>query len=124
MQRHLYLDGPSRNKTGRIAGRGTVMETTTASPDPRSIVFHNGGKVECYSSDYAVAAKAKQTSYKAYRTKSWIRGWRLTEVFTALRTTTDSNAECYAQRCSRDTAAVARAKTRLDETENRRHIGC
>ena len=36
--RHFYLDGLSRNMTGRIAGRGTAMTATSATPDPSVIV--------------------------------------------------------------------------------------
>lgn len=41
--RPLYLDGLSRNKTGRIAGHGTAMTATIASRDPSSNVCCNCG---------------------------------------------------------------------------------
>ena len=44
--RHLYLDGLSRNKTGRLACCGTAMASTSASPDPSFILCHNCGKAE------------------------------------------------------------------------------
>lgn len=38
--RHLYLDGLSLSKTGRVTGCGTVITVTTASHDPSSILRH------------------------------------------------------------------------------------
>ena len=55
--RHVYLDRLSRNKTGRIAGRGTAMTATPASPDPSSTVCHNCGKAGHYGSVCAVPTK-------------------------------------------------------------------
>jgi len=62
--RHLYLDGLSRNKTGRIADRGTAKTATSASPDPSSIICHNYGKTGHYRSGCAVPAKAHGKSNK------------------------------------------------------------
>ena len=60
--RHVYLDGLSGNKTGIIAGGGTVRIVTTASPDPSSIICHNSGKAGHCRSDCAVPAKAHRKS--------------------------------------------------------------
>ena len=53
--RHLYLDGLSRNETGRIAGRGTAM--ITASEPNFVVTCHNCGKDGHYKSGCAVPGK-------------------------------------------------------------------
>lgn len=124
--RHLYLDGLSRNKTGRIAGRGTAMTATSATPDPSAIICHNCGKSGHYRSGCAVPAKAHGNSNKSARQKkkSGSGGSAGQKWCTVHRTTTHNDAECYAQGAPRSqtssthTAAVVGAQTRTD-TDNK-----
>ncbi|CAN0425279.1 unnamed protein product, partial [Laminaria digitata] len=57
--RHLYLDGLSRGKTGKIAGRGTIMTAATASSSDTSsvVICHNCGREGHYKSGCAVPGK-------------------------------------------------------------------
>lgn len=72
--RHLYPDGLSRNKTGRIAGRGTILilAAPSAFPDPSLIICPNCGKAWHYRSGCSVPAKAHTKSNKPAIT--WIAG--------------------------------------------------
>ena len=65
--RHLYLDGLSRNKTRKIAGRSTTMTATSASPDPSSIICHNCDKARRCRSGCGVPSNANGKSNKAHR---------------------------------------------------------
>ena len=60
----VLCHGMTRNKTGRIADRGTAKTATSASPDPSSIICHNYGKTGHYRSGCAVPAKAHGKSNK------------------------------------------------------------
>ncbi|CAN0270136.1 unnamed protein product [Laminaria digitata] len=60
--RHLYLDGLSRAKTGKIAGRGTILTAATASPSDTSsdIICHNCGREGHYKSGCALWSRQQQ----------------------------------------------------------------
>lgn len=117
--RHLYLDGLSRNKTGKIAGRGTVMTAASTSPDPSATICHNCGKAEHYRNGCTVPAKAHGQEKKPGSGGSAGKNW-----WSAHKTTTHNDAECYAERVSRPqasskhTAAAMGAQPRPDDTKN------
>ena len=116
--RHLYLDGLSRNRTGRIAGRGTAMTATSATPDPSAIICHNCGKSGHYRNGYAVPTKANGPARR--KKKSGSGGSVGQNWCTVHKTTTHNDAECYAQGAPRSqtnsthTAAVVGALTPTD----------
>ena len=120
--RHLYLDGLSRKRTWRIAGRGTSMKATSAKPDPSVIICHNCGKPGHYKSGYAVPTKANGNSNQPARRrkKSGSGGSAGQKWCTVLKTTTHNDTECYAQGAPRSqtssthTTAVVGALTRTD----------
>ena len=58
VQRHLYLDGLSRNKMGRAAGCSTAMTAASASHAPKPSIHNNSGKAGRCRSSYTVPAKA------------------------------------------------------------------
>ena len=126
VQQHLYLDGLSRNKTGRTAGRGTVMTATSASPDASAIICHNCGKAGHYRSGCAVPTKAHGNSNKPAgqkKSESGGRAWQ--KWFTVHETATHNDVECCGQGAPRSqtsnahTAAAVNAQTCTDDTENK-----
>ncbi|MEP0398849.1 MAG: hypothetical protein ABJD82_04170 [Marinobacter sp.] len=67
--RHLYLDGLSRNRTGRIAGGGTAMTATSATSNPRDIICLNCGKSGRDRSGCTVPTKTNGNNNKPARQK-------------------------------------------------------
>lgn len=121
--RHLYLllDGLLRNKTGRIASRGTAMTATPASLDPSSIVCHNCRSAGHYMSgcrcDGPGNTNWKSNKIIGQKKKSGLRDSAGRKWCTVHRTATHNESECYAQGAARSqtssthTAAVLGPKS-------------
>ncbi|CAN0244684.1 unnamed protein product [Laminaria digitata] len=104
--RHLYLDGLSRGKSGKIAGRGTIMIAATASSSDISsfVICHNCGREGHYKSGCAVPgkvySKGKKTAAAAGQTKK-TEGGAGQKWCSVQKPTTHSDTECYAQGAER-----------------------
>ena len=72
VRRHLYLDGISRNKTGRLDGRGTVMTAASGPPDTSAIICHNCGKTGHCRNGCGMSSKADGNSNKPVSQKKKI----------------------------------------------------
>ena len=96
IMRHLYFDGLSRNKTGRIAGGGTAM--TVASETNSVVTRHNCGKDGHCKSDCdkpgRMYGKGKKPSAGHNKKTGGGAGQKWYSIH---MTTTHTDAECYAQ---------------------------
>ena len=93
---HLYLDGLSRNKTGRVAGCGTAVTAASTSPNPSAIICHTCDKAEHYRSGCAAPAKAHgKTNKLAGQKKISGSGGRAGQKSCSVhKTATHNDAEC------------------------------